>query len=333
MPTAYGLLFQTFPLLRLMDSSSTSTVVLGAHFLQLSWALDATIFSVCPDISWDRDILQDEFFCSLLRVCRSLVIVHILLSEDDNQSTFLERLVGIAHACFAAGSHVLLSQHQFSPLWSTPIVSFLLRQMSADLVHWDPQAFEGHFPGFAILAFSFRGMEDMASEVSERPPNGHVDRLQTSFFPILSSNFVLGIAKRCLSLFPHRQSAPRELCMKSLKQQFEPPFANQDGAEIFSIPDWSCPPSGARDVLYDLRQMLRQWIFQRKIPQRLGEHASQHCPDHLFTEAEIVGPRQLFQEWVQSQGSTQVVNWEIPSHQPYALHALTFLEQVCGRQR
>ena len=150
------------------------------------------------------------------------------------------------------------------------------------------------------------------------------------FFP---ANFVLGIAKRCLSLFPHRQSAPRELCMKSLKQQFEPPFANQDGAEIFSIPDWSCPPSGARDVLYDLRQMLRQWIFQRKIPQRLGEHASQHCPDHLFTEAEIVGPRQLFQEWVQSQGSTQVVNWEIPSHQPYALHALTFLEQVCGRQR
>ncbi|CAE7767751.1 unnamed protein product [Symbiodinium sp. CCMP2592] len=129
-------------------------------------------FSVAPEIFPERDLLQDAFFFSLLRVCHSgqVALLHILLCAGDFPSNLFDRMIQIAHACFAAGSHVLLSQHSGSSVWSHASVIFLLQQMGADAIFWDPQRFGCNFDGF-----------------------GHV------------------------------------------KARFDPPFANQDGAGIYSV--------------------------------------------------------------------------------------------------
>ena len=110
--------------------------------------------------------------------------------------------------------------------------------------------------------------------------------------------------------------------------ELEPPFANQDGAGIYSIPDWSIPPPGVQDLLFELRSRLREWIFANKIPQRLKAHALQQDPSPLFSAEEISALRDLFQDWVRTQGSAHVVDWSVPEYQPYALHALQFFANL-----
>ncbi|CAE7201935.1 unnamed protein product [Symbiodinium sp. CCMP2592] len=152
---------------------------------------------------------------SLPKFSLNVALLHILLCASDFSSSLFERMIQIAHACFA--------------------------EMGADAIFWDPQ--------------------------------------------------------------------------RHIKERFEPPFANQDGAGIYS------------DVLCDLRSKLRQWIFDEKIPQRLQAHALLHSSKPLFQEVEIQHLRQLFQSWVSEQGSSHVVDWTIPDHQPYALHALKFFSE------
>ena len=112
------------------------------------------------------------------------------------------------------------------------------------------------------------------------------------------------------------------------KQQFDTPFAYQDGAGIYSVPDWSTPPPGTPDILCELRSKLGKWIFANKIPHRLRAHALQYRPEPLFSNDEIAELRRLFQEWVSLQGVSDVIDWTIPEHQPYALHALQFFAKL-----
>ncbi|CAE7242810.1 unnamed protein product, partial [Symbiodinium sp. CCMP2592] len=289
-------------------------------------------FSVAPEIFPERDLLQDEFFFALFRVCHSgqVALLHILLCASDFSSSLFERMIQIAHACFAAGSHVLLSQHSNSAVWSHASVIFLLQQMGADAIFWDPQRFGCNFEGFGLLAASFSSLQFLATASSTGSP---MQAHREFEFSSLSADFVLAVAEGSLHLFAQRSPEPKDLqfgqipFLRHVKERFEPPFANQDGAGIYSVPDWSTPPPGVQDVLCDLRFKLRQWIFDEKIPQRLQAHALQHSSEPLFQEGEIQHLRQLFQCWVSEQGSSHVVDWTIPDHQPYALHALKFFSQ------
>ena len=137
-----------------------------------------------------------------------------------------------------------------------------------------------------------------------------------------------------MPLFASRSSESRDLnfaqlpFLRQVKQRFDPPFANQDGAGIYSVPDWSAPPPDTPDILFELRSKLGKWIFANKIPQRLRAHALQHSPEPLFSNDEIAELRRLFQEWVSLQGMSDVIDWTIPDHQPSALHALQFFAKL-----
>ncbi|CAE7041542.1 unnamed protein product [Symbiodinium sp. CCMP2592] len=260
----------------------------------------------------------------------SVALLHILLCASDFPSNLFDRMIQIAHACFAAGSHVLLSQHSGSSVWSHASVIFLLQQMGADAIFWDPQRFGCNFEGFGLLAASFSSLQFLATASS----TGSSMQAHREFdFSSLSADFVLAVAEGSLHLFAQRSPEPKDLqfgqipFLRHVKARFDPPFANQDGAGIYSVPDWSTPPPGVPDVLCDLRSKLRQWIFDEKIPQRLQAHALQHSSEPLFQEGEIQHLRQLFQSWVSEQGSSHVIDWTIPDHQPYALHALKFFSQ------
>ena len=47
------------------------------------------------------------------------------------------------------------------------------------------------------------------------------------------------------------------------------PRATQDGAGIYSYPDWSVPPPGVEDVFKPLRQQLHDFFVQCRAPSRL----------------------------------------------------------------
>ncbi|CAE7788563.1 unnamed protein product [Symbiodinium sp. CCMP2592] len=313
--------------------SWTSTGGPGAlfqqHFLELAVILSRSLPKFSLNVTFYK--MLSSFPCSgFVTLGRLPFCMHILLCATDLTSNLFDRMIQIAHACFAAGSHVLLSQHSGSSVWSHASVIFLLQQMGADAIFWDPQRFGCDFEGFGLLAASFSSLQFLATASS----TGSSMQAHREFdFSSLSADFVLAVAEGSLHLFAQRSPEPKDLqfgqipFLRHVKARFDPPFANQDGAGIYSVPDWSTPPPGVPDVLCDLRSKLRQWIFDEKIPQRLQAHALQHSSEPLFQEGEIQHLRQLFQSWVSEQGSSHVIDWTIPDHQPYALHALKFFSQ------
>ncbi|CAE7241440.1 unnamed protein product, partial [Symbiodinium sp. CCMP2592] len=206
-------------------------------------------FSVSPEIFPERDLLQDDFFFALLRVCHSgqVALLHILLLASDFSSTLFERMIQIAHACFAAGSHVLLSQHSSAAVWSNSSVVFLLQQMSSDAIFWDP------FWGLGCVLLFFTAFGDF---------------LFGDFFGFLAPFLIQKLGTRDLTaqVFTRFQIGVHHLL------EFRMYFAAFDPSEIHQL-------------------------------------------------------RQLFQSWVSEQGSSHVVDWTIPEHQPYALHALKFFSE------
>ncbi|CAE7242778.1 unnamed protein product [Symbiodinium sp. CCMP2592] len=220
-----------------LDINGGSRRPLSAAFL----GAGCDTFSVAPEVFPERDLLQDDFFFTLLRVCHSgqVALLHILLLASDFTSILFERMIQIAHACFAAGSHVLLSQHSSSAVWSHSSVLFLLRQMSSDIIFWDPRQFGCNFSNFGILAASFSSLQHLATS-SSATSDKQATAGSATF--ALSADFVLAVAKSSLHLFSSRSPEPLDLhlnqvpFLRQIKQTFEPPFANQDGAGIYSVP-------------------------------------------------------------------------------------------------
>ena len=96
----------------------------------------------------------------------------------------------------------------------------------------------------------------------------------------------------------------------------DPPHSFQDGAGIYSVPDWSVPPATARPLPGNLRQSLLQWLSERRVPIRLQHHV-RSCEDSpLFTTDEVV--------------EITSVDWSVPPGQPYCLHALQCLSECLG---
>ena len=107
----------------------------------------------------------------------------------------------------------------------------------------------------------------------------------------------------------------------------DPPHSLQDGAGIYSVPDWSVPPATAKPLPGDLRRSLLQWLSDRRVPIRLQHHV-RSCEDSpLFSTDEVGELRTIFAAWFQSSFGITSVDWSVPPGQPYCLHALQCLSE------
>ena len=68
----------------------------------------------------------------------------------------------------------------------------------------------------------------------------------------------------------------------------------QDGAGIYSVPDWPVPPATARPLPGNLRQSLLQWLSERRVPIRLQHHVRSCKDSPLFSTDEVEELRTIF---------------------------------------
>ncbi|CAE7251085.1 unnamed protein product [Symbiodinium sp. CCMP2592] len=111
------------------------------------------------------------------------------------------------------------------------------------------------------------------------------------------------------------------------KRRFDMPFAHQDGAGIYSVPDWSFPPNGTVDRLQQVRHALTQKLFELKAPIRLREHVLAKSDSPLFSEGEIESFRAIFSEFLVAT-TGRPVDWSVQPFQPYTLNALQQLSEA-----
>ncbi|CAE7626731.1 unnamed protein product [Symbiodinium necroappetens] len=208
-------------------------------------------------------------------------------------------------------------------IWDEPPVRLLLQKSNADVIIVSACAYGWDIYKRWAFASTFRYMQQLAAKC-RHPEGSHapVAGVQDSSGGYISqqtSEFPEPVASK--SAAPVDVAPNQLLQLLPTKGQFDPPFAHQDGAGIFSVPDWSFPPSGAVDRLCQVRQALTAKLFEMKAPLRLREHVASKSEQPLFSDQEVSEFRAVFQEFLEA-SSGRKVGWSVKPHQPYALQAL-----------
>ena len=100
----------------------------------------------------------------------------------------------------------------------------------------------------------------------------------------------------------------------------------QDGAGIFSVPDWSVPPPGATDIFAGLRPKLLDFLLRARFPARLRCLCDLQSSDSLFQASEVSSLRGIFEHWLQ----LSQVSWSVAEGQPYCLEALQLVSALAS---
>ncbi|CAE7197295.1 unnamed protein product [Symbiodinium sp. CCMP2592] len=267
------------------------------------------------------------------------------LSSSDQERvaasrTLMERAVELLHATYKAGGHFSLENPANSMLWLEEAVRILLQKANADVLVVAACAYGWDISKRWAFATSFRDMQRLAkdcshAEGSHRPVAGVRDESggyasqQTSEFPAKLAEAYVSAA---LPLFSTCEN-PLDVQLSQLYQlipakgRFDMPFAHQDGAGIYSVPDWSFPPNGTVDRLQQVRHALTQKLFELKAPIRLREHVQAKSDSPLFSEGEIASFRAIFSEFLVAT-TGRPVDWSVQPFQPYTLNALQQLSEA-----
>ena len=215
-------------------------------------------------------------------------------------SQLMSRAVELAHATVRAGGHYTFENPANSMIWDEPAVRLLLQKSNSDVIIVSACAYSWDIYKRWAFASTFRDMQQLAADC-RHPEGSHAQvagildsaggflSQQTSEFPeLLAAKYV----SSALPLFQKSEN-PVDVALDQLLQllptkgQFDPPFAHQDGAGIFSVPDWSFPPLGSVDKLGQVRQALMSKLFAMKAPLRLREHVASKAEQPLFSDQEV----------------------------------------------
>ncbi|CAE7326493.1 unnamed protein product, partial [Symbiodinium pilosum] len=177
------------------------------------------------------------------------------LKVQESHLLFI-RCVQLLFVTFSSGGQVSLEQTTNSMAWLEPLASHFLREIQADLINIAACSVGLDMHKSWIFATCFRPLQALAS-VCEHPHGSHED--------IRGSRDADGPS--------------------------EPPVSVQDGAGIFSVPDWSIPPRRA---------------------------------------SEITSLRGIFEHWLSAQAKPTQVSWHIAEGQPYCLEALQLVSAICS---
>ncbi|CAE7250897.1 unnamed protein product [Symbiodinium sp. CCMP2592] len=258
----------------------------------------------------------------------------------EQSKKVLVRTINLLLATYCAGGHVSLENPLNSMAWLEQEVREFLQHINADL---NCVAACGY--GMDVLkqwcfACSFRDLQQIACCCQHDPQShaqvaGIVDKdgvyasRATSEFP---AQLAQAYAEAVLPLFetsskPYTISLEQVRFLRTHKTKEELPRSTQDGGGIYSMPDWSFPPSGCKDLLGGVRKQLVEYLFHIRAPLRLRAHVESESELPLFTETEVRQFREIWQQWFMQQG-VQSIDWSVAEHQPYSLLALQSLSRA-----
>ena len=249
-------------------------------------------------------------------------------------------MVQILLAVFGTGGHVCLEQPSSAFSWQDPSVQDFLAETAAVCSVVPACCFGLSIHKKWLFASSLQDMSQLAGEcnhaswehenlVGKRDEWGGFRTQQSAVYPDGLCETIVQIIR---PLFP-RCAPPLDASVAYLndcvpkKGASDPPHSFQDGAGIYSVPDWSVPPATAKPLPGDLRRSLLQWLSERRVPIRLQHHV-RSCEDSpLFSTDEVGELRTIFAACFQSSFGITSVDWSVPPGQPYCLHALQCLSE------
>ena len=253
----------------------------------------------------------------------------------------LERCVQLLECAFEGVAQSDLGQPTSAVSWLEDFVqAFLLRVHALCVVtpacKWGVDVakswmFASSSPLLQALAGSCsHGRDAHESIAGKRDSFGGFVSQQSATYPVqLASAYAAALGS--LLQAPQPCSAPlllsAALSQIPVKPQTGPLTATQDGGGISSVPDWSSPPLGVKDIMQDLRLKLRAWLLQANVACRLQALLGGTELEALFSVQEVPHARSIFADWMLSEGFKQLVSWECSEGQPYALHALLALSK------
>ena len=226
------------------------------------------------------------------------------------------RCVQLLFVTFSSGGQVSLEQPTNSMAWLEPLASHFLREIQVDLVNVAACSvgLDMHkswlFATFASICEHPQGShEDIRG--TRDSSGGFRSRASAEYPDILAQRY----AQQVKGLFPSSASGSRisldsAPLLSRLKTPSEPPVSVQDGAGIFSVPDWSVPPPDAKDVFAGLRPRLLDFLLRNRLPGRLRYLCDLQSSEPLFQL------RGIFELWLQSLPGPRQVSWTVAEGQP-----------------
>ena len=142
---------------------------------------------------------------------------------------------------------------------------------------------------------------------------GFVSQQSATYSAHLASTYASALGT--LLQAPQPCSAPLSLpdpCQASSR----PSYSYAGWGRISSVPDWSSPPLGVKDIMQDLRLKLRAWLLQAKVPCRLQALLGGAELEALFSVEEVAHARSIFADWMLGKGLKQPVSWNVQKVNP-----------------
>ena len=247
--------------------------------------------------------------------------------KADTSRAILLRCVQILRAVFVTGGHVTFEQPRNSLAWQEDFVPPFLQEVEADLVviagcKFGMQAYK-HW----LFASTVRPLQQLQGECPHErdahPSLGNVrdgQRLQeTAMFP---SELADQCAEICLDLFevgatpehPQFLNLPAALKLLPARPRHDFLRASQDGAGIYSVPDWSTPQDGFTDDFRELRHDLFAFFQESDLIPRLRAHVAQQKDEPLLSSVEVERVRRTWEAWFRKQGLQVPIDWSILYH-------------------
>ena len=235
-----------------------------------------------------------------------------------------------------------LEQPTNSMAWLEPVATHFLKEIQADLVHVAACSVDLDMHKSWIFATCYRPLQALAA-ICPHARGTHEDIRGTrdsagGFCSRASAEYPLALAvsyaAQTAGLFPLVTGTGQSLSLRKApllslpKGAKDPPVSVQEGAGIFSVPDWSFPPQDSKDVFASLRPRLLDFLLRHRHPSRLRELCEVNSESSLFTPEEVIGLRRVFEHWLASEHPTRQVSWHVAPNQPYCLDALQLFSSL-----
>ena len=259
------------------------------------------------------------------------------LTKVQDSYTMLYRCTQLLQATYAAGGHGHLEQPPTAMSWEEDCSQQWIQSAACCCIHlaachfdknWNKAwLFATSFPPLSVLGCTcehdrnshenIMGKKDASGRYVSRLTAEYPSKLAEAFAnivaPLIDSNNIDLSMSNVMSLLP-------------IKGITDPPFAVQDGAGFVSSPDWSLPQSLTEDTFGTFRRHWMSTIIHKGWHKRILAHFSAGINSPVFDDKEVQLMRTSLTELLQQHGLP--INWDIPEHQPLALHILSSLSQL-----
>ena len=202
------------------------------------------------------------------------------LQQVQESYLMLSRCVTCLTLIFQAGGHVQLEQPPSAMSWLEDCVTQFLRLISAWCVVIAACAYGKNWYKSWMFASSFQAISDLGA-VCNHPPQSHESMRgldptsgefksrQTACYPEELSLKFAKLVIPLISCNKHDVSWADRHSLLPIKGRCDPPISYEDGAGIWSLPDWSLPGREDPDTFRCLRTAWVQKILHLKLDKQL----------------------------------------------------------------